>query len=285
MTSGSYDRAPTPWSTELRSLTVGLLLTITLVATESLSVATVMPLVARDLGGVELYGWVFSSFLLATMVGIVAAGRVADRAGPARPYVAGLGCFALGLTVAGSATSMPMLIAGRVLQGVGAGVVPAVAYVTIGRCYPEDIQARMMAYLSTAWVVPGLVGPLLSAAVAHLVGWRWIFFGLLPFVALSGLLAARSLQGVGRPDVPPQRVHRMIDAFGVTGAAGVVLAGLAGTHRLLSALAVSCGGVVLLLALRRLVPEGTLLARNGLPATIAVRGLLTFAGTSDFSGA
>src|SRR5271169_5472333 len=140
-----------------RALTVGLVLTITFVASEALAVVTVMPVVARDLGGLRLYGWVFSGFMLGSVVGIVAAGREADRRGPAIPFVAGVVLFGLGLAVAGLAPSMGVLVTGRVLQGLGAGAVPSVAYASIGRSYPGPLRARMMATLSTAWVVPGLI--------------------------------------------------------------------------------------------------------------------------------
>ena len=67
---------------------------------------------------------------------------------------------------------------------------PAVAYASIGRGVHGPLRARMMAVLSTAWVVPGLAGPALSAEVAHLFGWRWVFLGLLPLVAIAGLYRA-----------------------------------------------------------------------------------------------
>lgn len=88
------------WSPQRRALTGGLVLTITFVASESLAVVTVMPLVARDLHGLSLYGFVFSAFLLGTMVGIVAAGRAADQRGPVVPYIAGIVVFVAGLTIA-----------------------------------------------------------------------------------------------------------------------------------------------------------------------------------------
>ena len=112
------------WAPQTRALTTGLVLTITFVASEALAVVTVMPVVAHDLGGLRLYGWVFSAFMLGSVVGIVAAGREADRRGPAIPFVAGLVLFGSGLAVAGLAPSMGVLVAGRVLQGVGAGAVP-----------------------------------------------------------------------------------------------------------------------------------------------------------------
>ena len=214
------------WSAQRRALTGGLVLTITFVAAEALAVVTVMPVVARDLHGLELYGFVFSAFLLGTMVGIVAAGRAADRRGPAVPYIAGLIVFAVGLTIAGLAPSMPLLVAGRALQGLGAGAVPSVAYAAIGRSLPGNLRARMMAILSTAWVVPGLAGPAISAEVAHLFGWRWVFLGLLPFIALTGPFAIPALVKLGRPEAHAAEGHRLIDGVGVAAAAGLVLGGL-----------------------------------------------------------
>ena len=86
-------QVPGLWAPQRRALTAGLVLTITFVASEALAVVTVMPVVARDLGGLSLYGWVFSGFMLGSVVGIVAAGREADRRGPAVPFVAGVVLF------------------------------------------------------------------------------------------------------------------------------------------------------------------------------------------------
>ena len=288
------------WSAKWRALTGGLVLTITFVAAEALAVVTVMPLVARSLHGLNLYGFVFSAFLLGTMVGIVAAGRVADQRGPAVPYIVGLLIFAAGLTISGLATSMPMLVAGRALQGLGAGAIPAVAYVAIGRTLPEQLRARMMAMLSTAWVAPGLAGPAVSAEVARLFGWRWVFLGLLPFIALTGPFAIPALVKLGPPTTRSDGGHRLIDGIGVAAAAGLVLGGLtlatgsgsaasgtattSGTatwtaHNWLIAvgiLLVACGIAIGIPVLRRLMPAGTLSAKYGLPATILSRSLLTF---------
>ena len=270
-----------------RALTVGLVLTITFVASEALAVVTVMPVVARDLGGLRLYGWVFSGFMLGSVIGIVAAGREADRRGPAVPFVAGVVLFGAGLALAGLAPSMGVLVAGRVLQGVGAGAVPSVAYATIGRSLPETLRARMMAVLSTAWVAPGLIGPAVSAEVARLFGWRWVFLGLLPIVAVAGTIAVPALIRLGPPASSGAEEHRMIDGFRTAAGATMILAGLtlaagsgAGPGRLEAILGgvvlIAAGAAVGLPALRRLVPPGTLTARAGLPATILSRGLLTF---------
>ncbi len=276
------------WGAEYRGLTAGLVLTVTMVASEALAVVTVMPVVARDLGGLRLYGWVFSAFMLGSMIGIVAAGREADRRGPALPFVAGVVVFGGGLAVAGLAPSMPVLVAGRALQGLGAGAVPAVAYASIGRTLPGPLRARMMALLSTAWVVPGLAGPALSAEVARVFGWRWVFLGLLPVVAVTASIAVPSLVRLGPPGSRPGAEHRVTDGIAAAAGTALVLAGLtllarSGTDpaglraAAAGAAAVLAGMAAGLPALRRLVPPGTMAARRGLPATILARGLLTFA--------
>ena len=109
------------WAPQQRALTTGLVLTITFVASEALAVVTVMPVVARDLGGLRLYGWVFSGFMLGSVVGIVLAGREADRRGPAVPFVAGVTLFGAGLAVAGLAPTMGVLVAGPGSAGPGRG--------------------------------------------------------------------------------------------------------------------------------------------------------------------
>jgi MFS family permease len=274
------------WSPQRRALTLGLVLTITFVASEALAVVTIMPLVAHDLRGLSLYGWVFSAFMLGSVVGIVAAGRQADRFGPARPFLAGLILFCAGLTIAGLAPSMLVLVAGRTLQGIGAGAVPAVAYVAIGRSLPERLRARMMAFMSTAWVIPGLVGPAVSAAVASLVGWRWVFLGLLPLVAVTGSLALPALFRLGRQPASGRAAaadggeHRLTDGVAAAAGTGMILAGLsvaAGSGRILAGAALLVPGVAAVsLSLRRLLPAGTFRARPGLPVVILCRSLLTF---------
>ncbi len=275
------------WAPPRRALTIGLVMTITIIASESLSVITVMPVVAHDLGGVRYYGWVFSAFMLASLIGIVGAGRQADRRGPAAPYLAGLALFCAGLVVSGLAPSMPVLVVGRSLQGLGAGAIPAIAYVAIGRSLPDQLRPRMFAILSSAWVLPGLFGPAIAAEVTRQLSWRWVFLGLVPLVVIAGPLALPSLLRLGRAaaDTEPagpvsggdSDEHRLDDAVRTAAGAGLFLAGLTAPSLAPGAALVVLGLVVGMPALRRLLPAGTLAAHIGLPATVASRGLLTFA--------
>jgi MFS family permease len=266
------------WAPGLRRLTAGLVISTTLIAVEALAVMTIMPRIAHDLGDLQLYGWVFSSFMLGSLLGTVAAGRGADRSGPAGAFLAGLALFAAGLVVDGAAPSMAALVVGRTLQGLGAGAIEATAYVAVGRGLPEQLRPRMFAVLSTAWVLPGLLGPALSAEVAALFGWRWVFFGLLPLLAAGALLVLPALRRLALPRGDAKAgEHQLRDALAVALGCGMLLAGLTSREAPIAIGLVAAGLFVGVAGLRRLLPAGTLSARRGLPAVILSRGLLTFA--------
>ena len=110
--------------------------------------------------------------MLTTILGLILAGDEADRKGPALPFIIGVSLFVLGLILAGTAPSMITFVLSRGVQGLGAGIIASVVYVCVGRGYPEQVKPRMIAILSSAWVVPGLIGPALAGIVADLVGWR-----------------------------------------------------------------------------------------------------------------
>jgi MFS family permease len=269
------------WAPARRALTAGLVLAVTFVAFEALAVATILPLVGRRLGDLRLYGWVFSAFLLASLIGIVVAGTLADRVPLGRPMLAGLALFTLGLVIGGTAPDMAVLVAGRAVQGLGAGVVPAVAYVAISRCYPEESRPRMFAVLSTAWVVPGLAGPGIAALVAAAVGWRWVFLGLIPLVIAAGALVVRALRNVPAPATPGTAAVPYLAVLGVVAGAGTALASLDSGVAPVAAAGGIAGGVLLGVSLRQLTPPRYLSAQPGLTATILSRALLTccfFAG-------
>ena len=123
------------FSTGRRALSLGLILTVCMVAFEVLAVATILPQTVREIGGLSYYAWPFTGFMLANLIGIPISGRAADRRGPALPYVAGMLLFASGLVLSGAAGAMRTLVAGRVLQGAGAAALSTVAYVAVARAY------------------------------------------------------------------------------------------------------------------------------------------------------
>lgn len=268
---------PKIWDASHRWLTIGIVLTVVGAAFEALAVATILPLTSRELGGLQLYGWAFSAFMLTNMIGVTVAGGEADRLGPARPFLAGVALFVLGLLVSGFATTMPLLIVGRAVQGLGAGVIGSISYIAIARGYPADLKPQMLAVISSAWVVPGLIGPGLAAVVAEAVGWRWVFLGLVPVMVAAGGLALHGLRSLdGNPATSPDW-RRALAAVGLALGAGLMLTGV-GVEGLLPRVGLMVVGLgIAVPALQYLLPPGTLWAAAALPAAIVVSGLLNLA--------
>lgn len=275
-TSESTPTPPTSiFGSVLRSTTVGLVIVITIFAFESTAVSTALPTAARALHDVGAYGWAFTGFLVANIVGLVTSGMVSDSRGARPPLVAGLVTFAVGLVIAGSAVTMTQLIAGRVVQGLGSGMVLTALYVVIGQVYPERLRGPVFAAISSAWIVPSLVGPLIAGLLAEHVGWRWVFLGLVPFVIVGGLLLVPVLRtlngGTGNRLLTGRRKLGRAAAVAV----GIALLEQAGQHP--SALSVAGAAIGLTLfgwGVRRLLPTGTLRVRPGVSAPVALRGLL-----------
>ena len=274
------------WSPERRNLTFGLVLTITLVAFEALAVSTVMPIVARELGDYELYGWVFTAFMLGSLIGIVVSGGLIDRRGLGLPFGVGLGLFALGLVIGGLAPSMAVLVGARFIQGLGAGMVPPIAYVAIGRSLPEALRPKMFATLSTAWVLPGVIGPAIAGTVGDTVGWRFVFLGLLPLIGIAAAISFSAVAKIGVAASVAERSseeasaaslrRRLPLALLVALGTGLFLGGLTSGQPIPLVVLVLAGSAIGLPALHRLVPPGTLRAARGMPAAVLLRGILTF---------
>ena len=258
------------WHPQHRRLTLGLVLLTIGPAFEALAVATILPRIVANLGGLRFYGWSFSAYMLATIVSLILAGDEADRNGPARPFIVGVSLFVLGLVLAGTASSMLTFILSRGVQGLGAGIIASVAYVCLGRGYPEQVKPRMIAVIASAWVVPGLIGPVLAGIIADFVGWRWVFLGLIPVLPLATFLILPSLQKLA-PSIPSGRLNlqRLLAAVGLVIGAGMTLAGLQIQPVPLAIVVTLSGLAVGIPSLHRILPGGTLKAKAGLPAAIA----------------
>ena len=119
-------------------LSLGLVLTIVVVAFEGLAVATIMPITALALRGLALYAWSFSGFMLGSLVGTVAVGEYAERHGPGLPLKGALAVFSCGLLACGAARTMPVFIAGRVVEGLGTGALRSLVWL-VGRLSRMDL--------------------------------------------------------------------------------------------------------------------------------------------------
>ncbi len=271
-----------------RALVVGMCTAVTAIAFEVVSVATAMPAAARDLDGLGLYAWAFSLFLIGQLFATVAGGRLCDRVGPARPMSGGLCLFSAGLVVAGTAPTMVQLVAGRLLQGLGAGVVSIALYVVIAQVFDERQRPTVFSLFSTAWVLPSFVGPAVAAWLTHHLGWRSVFWAVLPLVALgAAMMLPLVFRLSSRPAPVDASARTRPTALWAAGLAALGAAGLqvAGQRQTLAGALVGVAGVVMVAAsLPNLMPPGFFRFRPGLAPVITVRGLMAgaFFGAEAF---
>lgn len=260
-----------------RTLVVGSVALVSLIAFDYLAVATAMPTVARALDGESWYALSFAGALAAGVVGKVAAGGWSDARGPGAPLWTGVAGFAVGLVVAALAPTMLVLVLGRIVQGLAGGLLFVALYVVVGRVVPPDQRPRLIAAFAAAWVVPSVVGPAVTGAIVEYANWRWVFLALAALAVPAALLvrpAVRAADAVP-PESPPARAESVRRLLWAAGAAGsVVLLHYGGSLRGLAApalLGLALAGVAA--AAARLLPPGTLRAGRGLPAVVALRAL------------
>jgi EmrB/QacA subfamily drug resistance transporter len=174
-------------------VTLGVLGGSFLAAIEATIVATAMPTVVQQFGGLAHYSWVFSGYMLTSTVTTPVWGRLADVYGRRRPYMVAIGLFLLGSTLCGVATSMTQLIVFRALQGIGAGGMLPLGMVILGDLFSLEERARAQALFAGVWGIASIAGPLLGALLTESASWRWIFFMNLPFGAIAAFLVSRNL--------------------------------------------------------------------------------------------
>ena len=260
-------------------VTVGTCALVFLAAFESLAVTTIMPIVSRELDGAALYALAFAGPLATGVIGMVAAGNWSDRRGPTAPLYTSVALFVLGLLIAGTSVSMPVLVAGRLVQGLGGGALTVSLYVLVARIYPGALHPKIFAAFSAAWVVPSLVGPFAAGIVAQVFSWHWVFLGVVGLVIPALLMIAPVLRGLDKPAATPATpwaagrlgwaALAAAAVLGLNLSAGVRVPGIPSASAALAVAAVA----VALLAVRPLIPRGTLTARRGLPSVILTRGL------------
>jgi MFS family permease len=267
--------APGIWSARYVWVTVGAVSLIFLAAIQALAVTTVMPIVSADLEGEALYAVAFAGTLATSVIGMVAVGAWSDRWGPKAPLYVAVALFVIGLLIAGLAPTMEVLVAGRLIQGLGAGGQTVALYVVVARVYPPSIHGRVFAAFSAAWVVPSLVGPFLAGAVTEYLHWRWVFLGVAALTVVAFAMVALRLHGLPLHTEEPSGgrvVARLACAVAV--AAGALALSLAGELGAWSAPVVAASVVVIAFSARPLLPPGTLRSARGLPSVILMRGLI-----------
>lgn len=285
------------FSPQYRALVVGVVGIVVAVAFEAIAVATAMPVAARELHGLRGYGLAFSVFLTTSLLGMVVAGEMSDRRGPVRPFMVAAVSFALGLLVAGVATSMWMLVVARAVQGFGAGLNIVSLYVVVARAFPAGLRPRVFSAISSGWILPSLVGPPVAGLLADHLSWRWVFLGVLPLLLGAALLVRPHLGGLDGPAADaaqametavaatPRRSRLGAAVLAAVGAGLLQVGGqLLSGHPAPAALLVLAGLALLALGVPRLLPAGAFRLGRGLPTVVVLRGVLAgaFFGTETF---
>ncbi|MFJ2579790.1 MFS transporter [Kitasatospora aureofaciens] len=259
-----------------RALTLGIVSVVLLLAFEATAVNTAMPVAARQLDGLGLYAFAFSGYFTTTLFALVVSGQWCDRRGPLQPLFTGIAVFGAGLVVAGAAPDMWLFVAGRAIQGLGGGLVIVALYVVVGRAYPERLRPAVFAAFSAAWVLPSIVGPVVSGAVTQHLGWRWVFLAVPVLILLPLAVMGPALRRSERdhPVLKGADFDRRRTVLAAMAALGAGLLQYAGQRLdLIGLLPAVAGAALLLPAVLGLLPTGTLRAGRGLPTVILLRGV------------
>jgi MFS family permease len=167
---------------------IAIFTTTALVAFEALAVTAAIPELTADLGGVALLPWVITGYILTSSISTVIAGPLVDGIGARIIFRWAVAIFVAASVGAAVVPTMPLLIAARIVQGAGAGLISAVALAAVGLVYPARLISRAFAANATVWGAMGVAGPGIAAALLTALNWRWIFLVSVP-LGLAALAA------------------------------------------------------------------------------------------------
>ncbi|MCM3270167.1 MFS transporter [Paenibacillus elgii] len=264
----------TIFDSRYRALTIGIILAVTTVAFEGLAITTIAPDLAQHLNGISFYGWIFSAFLLTQILGTMVIGQQIGKIGVYRSFSLSIVIFVAGILVAATSVNMPMLIAGRAFQGFGAGAIVTCVYYSITLSYPDALRTKILAAFSSAYILPALIGPYIAGLLAEYVSWRFVFWLVLPLIALAVLLTLPSFRKLQTASTPVQKSGRK-EGYAVllTVGTGLLLSGLGFVSDWKGIALALVGLIIMIRPLQQLLPAGTFTVKKGLPATIVSRGL------------
>ena len=210
-----YQDSSKPSASKRNLAVAGVMLVIFLFAIDATIVSTSMPTIVARLGGLELYSWVFSIYMLTSALTTPLFGKLADLFSHRRLMLIGIGIFVLGSTLCGAAQSMEMLVLFRAIQGLGGGAIYALSFIIVGVLFPPEQRAKMQGIISSIWGISSILGPLAGGLIVEYTSWRWVFFVNLPITAVSiGLII------VGLKE---ERVDRHTPKLDLLGAATLLL--------------------------------------------------------------
>ncbi|HEY8278743.1 MAG TPA: MFS transporter [Bdellovibrionota bacterium] len=167
---------------------IALLCAVFLAAMEATAVATVMPTIIGDLGGLNHYAWVFTAYMMSSTVTVPIYGKLSDLYGRKPVLQIGIALFLLGSLLSAMSRTMIQLILFRAIQGLGAGAIQPTGLTITGDLFKLEERARVTAIFGTVWGVAGVLGPLIGGLIVKTLGWPWIFYVNIPFAIASTLI-------------------------------------------------------------------------------------------------
>ena len=156
--------------------TIGIMLGLFMASMEATVISTAMPTIVSQLGGLAIYSWVFSVYMLTSTTTVPIYGKLSDIFGRRPVFIVALGIFLVGSVLCGMAQSMGQLIAFRAIQGIGAGGVMPLVFIIVGDIFSFEQRARMQGLFSGVWGVSSVVGPLLGGFLVDQISWHWVFY-------------------------------------------------------------------------------------------------------------
>ncbi|EKN70101.1 permease, MDR related protein [Neobacillus bataviensis LMG 21833] len=158
----------------------GLVITTLISALDANIMQTASPTIVKQLGGMELFAWIFVVYMLASTVTVPLYGKLSDMYGRKKLLMISVGLFTLGSILCGIANSMEMLIVFRGIQGLGAGGMVPLSMIIVGDLFTIEKRGKIQAVFSTIWAISSIVGPVLGSFFVEALTWRWIFFINIP---------------------------------------------------------------------------------------------------------
>ena len=175
-------------------------------------VVTVLPVAVTEIGGLRFFAWTMMVAMVSAIWGAASAAPLAVSRGLRRAYHIALALFVVGSVICAVSPSMGVFLVGRLLQGLGGGLLTALAYTTISRVFPANLHPRAIAMLSGVWGIAALCGPLVGGILAGWGLWRWAFWIDVPLAATIGAIAQRTIST--RVGEQPSRSPAPAIAFG-----------------------------------------------------------------------
>jgi len=201
---------------------------------------TTMPIIAEELGGMSLYAWTFTAYMVLSTVLSPLAGRISDMYGRKKIFAFGTVLFLFGSLLCGLADTMLQLVLFRAVQGIGAGIMLPFPIIIAGDLFPVEKRGKIQALFTGMWGLAAILAPLLGSLFVEYATWRWIFFVNIP-ICLTSLLLLRSYEDAYEPK------RAQIDAGGsALFAAGISLLLVAVTVERFAALYAAAGAAVMI---------------------------------------